>query len=71
MAHTSMLKRVVDAATKPIEAVSPVALALQALVASTDKQTGTLQAAIQAMEDLPDKISAVMRTEIDLAMTES
>lgn len=65
-----MLRRVLEAATRPIEGTSPTALALQALVASTNAQTGTMRALTTTMQGLPSQISAVMKAEVDRALSE-
>lgn len=69
--HTVMLKQMLEAATRPIEGTSPVAVALEALVTSTNNQTSALQTLTKTMQDLPDQISAGMKAEIDRAMNES
>ena len=66
--HTKMLKQVVDAATRPLDEKSPVATALEALVASTSAQTAALTALTDTMRDLPKKTTVIMRAEIDRAM---
>ena len=68
--QTSMLRRVLDAATQPIEGTSPVALALHALVASTNAQTDTMRALTTTMQGLPGQVSAAMKAEVDRALAE-
>ena len=70
MVHTSMLKRMLDAATKPLDEPSPTAHALRALAASTNTQTEAMQALMRTMAALPDQISAGMRAEVDRSLTE-
>ena len=66
--HTRMLKQVVDAATRPLDEKSPVATALEALVASTSAQTTALTVLTETMRDLPEKIRATMEAEVDRAL---
>jgi len=68
--HTSMLRQMLEAATRPIDGKSPVAVALEALVASTNGQTTAIRALMGTMQDLPAQISASMKAEVDRALHE-
>ena len=68
--HTSLLQQMLDAATRPIDVKSPVAVALEALVASTNGQTTAIGALMGTMQNLPAQISAGMKLEVDRAMNE-
>ncbi len=68
--HTRMLNRMLEAATKPIDGKSAVALALEALGSSTNSQTTAIKALTGTMQNLPAQISALMKQEFDQAMTQ-
>ena len=55
--HTTLLKQVVEAATRPVTGKSSVATALEALVAATNGQTSAMTAVMETMQGLPDQIS--------------
>lgn len=66
--HTVMLKQMLDAATRPLDEKSPVAIALEELVTSTTAQTAAFTVLNDTMNGLPERIGTTMKAQISDAL---